>query len=144
MDFISNHSNWALITLILLLITIINAVIGILMKRDFGFIDKKLSLYSLIAVYIQIILGLVSYMISKITQSAMQDFGSAMKDTTLRLFAVEHPLMMIIGSLLITIGFIKAKKATADTTKFNKILVFYILGFILILSRIPWSEWAQH
>ena len=36
---------------------------------------------------------------------------------------------------------IKHKKAIVSETKYKSIAVFYGLGLILILSRIPWKLW---
>jgi len=68
--------------------------------------------------------------------------GSIMKDPTMRFKIIEHPLTMIIAIVLISIGYIKAKKLT-DAKQANKtVLIFYILGLILILARIPWGTWS--
>ena len=144
MDYIGTHSNWALVVIILMLIAIINAAISFFRNKKYNFLDRKLTLYALISVHIQILLGAVTYMQSHFTQTAMADFGAAMKDSMLRLFAVEHPLMMIIGVVVITIGYTKAKKATDNKLKFKNIFIYYTIGLILILSRIPWSHWGQH
>jgi hypothetical protein len=42
---------------------------------------------------------------------------------------------------LITIGWSKHKKATTSGAKFKCIAIFYGLGLLLILSRVPWSLW---
>jgi len=144
MDYISNHSNWALITLVIILVALVFSVIGLLANKEYGIMARKFSLYALIATHIQIILGLISYVVSEKTIHAMQNMGTAMKDSTLRLYAVEHPLMMIIAAVLITIGYSKSKSANTDKDKFKKIVIFYGIGFVLILSRIPWTHWGQH
>ena len=64
-----------------------------------------------------------------------------MKDAALRLTSLEHPLINIIAIVLITIGWSKHKKATTSEAKFKSIAVFFGLGLLLILSRIPWSLW---
>jgi len=43
--------------------------------------------------------------------------------------------------VLITIGWSKHKKKMEATDKFKTIAVFYGLGLVLILSRIPWGQW---
>ncbi|MCK5781995.1 MAG: hypothetical protein KAH10_05360 [Flavobacteriales bacterium] len=144
MDYISNHSNWALITILLILIALIFAIVGLFSKKEFGIMARKFSLYAMIATHIQVILGLISYMISEKSQHAMQNMGAAMKDSTLRLYAVEHPLVMIIAAVLLTVGYSKAKSAKNSSVKFKNIVIFYSIGLLLILSRIPWSDWGQH
>jgi len=64
-----------------------------------------------------------------------------MKDSTSRLYILEHPLMMLIGIILITIGYMVAKIKSDAIRKQKAILIYYTLGFVFILSRIPWSTW---
>jgi hypothetical protein len=64
-----------------------------------------------------------------------------MSDKALRLTSLEHPLINIIAIALITIGWSKHKKLTSSESKFKTFTIFYGLGLLLILSRIPWSLW---
>lgn len=144
MDTLSLHSSWGLTTIIMIALAIIGSIIGLMSKKDLTIMQRKFSLYGLITVHIQIILGVISYTQSQYTLTAMSDFGAAMKDSLLRLFAVEHPLMMLIGAVLITIGYSKAKKADEARDKYKKVLIFYSIGLLFILSRIPWSQWGTH
>jgi len=66
-----------------------------------------------------------------------------MKDSTSRLYILEHPLMMLIGIILITIGYMVAKRKSDAIRKQKAILIYYTLGFVFILSRIPWSTWLE-
>ena len=141
MNTIGLHSSWALTTLIIIIFAIGSSIIGLKSNKNLVIMHRKFSLYALISVYIQILLGLISYTKSHFTVTAMSNFGAAMKDSILRLFAVEHPLMMLIGAALITIGYIKAKKAVEDKVKYKKVLVFYSIGLLLFLSRTPWAQW---
>ncbi len=131
------HSGVAYLALIFLLIVVINAFAGLAGKKEFTEKDRKLGLFGLIFTHIQLLLGLILYFVSPMVQS----FGVAMKDSTLRLYALEHPLINIIAIVLITIGWSKHKKAADSNAKFKKFAIFYALGLVLILSRIPWSAW---
>ena len=64
-----------------------------------------------------------------------------MKDAGVRLLALEHPLTMIIAIVLITIGWSKHKKQVKSQAKFKIFAIFYGIALLLILSRIPWSNW---
>jgi hypothetical protein len=64
-----------------------------------------------------------------------------MSDKALRLTSLEHPLLNLIAIALITIGWVKHKKATTSKLKFKSFAVFYTLGLLLILARIPWHLW---
>jgi hypothetical protein len=54
---------------------------------------------------------------------------------------VEHPIMMILAIILITMGFSKHKKQQTDKGRFKTILLYYGIALILVLSRIPWGNW---
>lgn len=131
------HSYIAYVALILLIVASINALIGMTSGKEFKAGDRKLALFALIFTHTQLLIGLVLYFVSPMVQS----FSVAMKDSTLRLYALEHPLINIIAVILITIGFSKHKKAATNQAKFKSIAIMYTIGTILILSRIPWSNW---
>jgi len=131
------HSGWAYLALLLLLITVINALIGIFSKKEFTSKDRKIALFGLIAAHIQLVFGLIVYFVSPLGFAA---FGQ-MSDKMLRLTSLEHPAINIVAIVLITIGWSKHKKTTESGAKFKSIAVFYGLGLVLILSRIPWSLW---
>ena len=67
--------------------------------------------------------------------------GSAMADSNLRLYAIEHPLVMIIAIVLITRAYSKSKKDIEDRLKHKIKWISYSAALVLILSRIPWSVW---
>jgi hypothetical protein len=62
-----------------------------------------------------------------------------MKDPTSRFVAVEHISTMIIAIVLIQVGRTLSKKQTEALAKHKKAVVFFSIGLILILSRIPWK-----
>lgn len=130
------HSVWAYSTLAVLVIALINGFVGLTSNKVFTQKDKKISLFGLIATHIQLVLGLVLYFVSPL---GLQGFN--MKESALRLTSLEHPLINIIAIVLITIGWSKHKKQEESKAKFKAITIFYGLGLLLILSRIPWSSW---
>jgi len=131
------HSGWAYLVLLILVIAFLNSLKGMSSKKEFTSGDRKIALFALIGSHIQLFIGLILYFVSPRGQAA---FG-LMSDSDLRLTSLEHPLVNIIAIILITIGWSKHKKGTEDSAKFKSISVFYGLGLILILSRIPWSLW---
>lgn len=134
------HSGWAYLTLLLLVITIIAAIYGVVSKKEFSIYDRRLALLGLIGAHIQLLIGLILYFISPL---GLKAFGQ-MSDKVLRLTSLEHPLVNIIAIVFITIGWSRHKKAIDNAGKFKSIAIFYGLGLVLILSRIPWSLWFQH
>lgn len=131
------HSLWAYLVLAILLLAVINAISGASSKRDFKDKDLRVSLFALIVTHIQLLIGLGWYF--------MSPWYKSMKESGInggnRLLAVEHPFVMILAIILITIGWSKHKKKDSDASKFKTIAIFYGLALVLILSRIPWSNW---
>jgi|SRR5699024_1598666 len=137
------HSFWAYLVLIMLVIAVVNALLGLIGKRTFGDKDLRIPLFTLIVSHIQLLVGIILFFISPLIQwfSKNEEVSSIMKDSDLRLYNLEHPLMMIIGIILITIGFSKHKNKASSAEKFKTILIFYGIALILVLSRIPWNAW---
>lgn len=129
---------WAL--LIFIIGALVLSILGMAQKKPFGKTNANLTKLSLIFSHVQLLIGLVLYFVSPIVKKALQDMGAAMKNPDLRYWAVEHISVMIIGIALITIGHIKAKKAAADAAKHKNVVIFFAIGLVLILSRIPWER----
>ena len=133
------HSVLRWIALALILATIIRSAMAISSNSQYGALDNKLSLFSLISVHLQLLLGFGLYFMSPLIEAALANgMGEAMKDSVSRFWVVEHLTGMIIGITLITIGRIKAKKGKDDKSKFKTTLVFFVLGLLVILASIPW------
>ncbi len=131
------HSILAYAALVLLLLASFNAIFGLSSKKLFKDKDLRLSLFTLIICHIQLLIGLVLYFVSPLGADQLGN----MKDAAMRLTSLEHPLINIIALALITIGWSKHKKEESNNGKFKKIAVFYTLGLLLILSRLPWANW---
>ena len=135
------HSYWAYIVLIILVIAVVNAFVGIFKKKEFKSTDLRLGLFTLIVSHIQLLIGLAWYFMSPYFNQLTSNTSEVMKTKEIRLLALEHTVMMIIAITLITIGWSKHKKKTTSTAKFKTFAIFYGLALLLILSRIPWTNW---
>lgn len=134
------HSLLRYVVLIVLIIAIFRALAGWLGKRDFSAADNRVGTILIAVTHTQFILGLLLYFISPLTEVIMADFGAAMKDETLRFWAVEHATIMIIAVALITVGRVMSKKATVALVQHKRAAIFYAMGFAAIMSGIPWAE----
>lgn len=133
------HCIFAYIVLAVLFLAAVNAITGLIGKRLFKDRDLRISLFGLIVSHLQLLLGLILYFVSPLGLESAGEMGNS----ALRLTAIEHPLINVIAIVLITIGWSKHKKEESNNGKFKKIALFYTLGLILILSRIPWSSWLS-
>lgn len=137
------HSYWAYLVVFVVLIATINSLAGLVGKKEYGPKDFRLALFALIVTHLQFVIGMILYFISplglkNIVNSGM---GEVMKNSDYRLFAVEHPIVMLLTVVLITIGYSKHKKKLVSGPKFKALTIFYSIALILMLSRIPWAQW---
>jgi Na+/H+-dicarboxylate symporter len=135
------HSYWAYLVLAILIFAVINAILGLSKKKQFTDKDLRIGLFALIVCHIQLLIGLVWYFMSPWFSALKEDMAGVMKEKSLRLLAVEHPVMMILAIVFITIGWSKHKKKTTDSAKFQTFAIFYGIGLLLMLSKIPWNNW---
>lgn len=136
------HSYWAYLVLFILLIATFNGIIGFAANKEYGAQNFRIALFTLIVSHIQLLIGFVLYFTTPYFKMWGEvGMGGVMKDSVLRLYNVEHPLMMIIAIALITIGYSKHKKKLTSKPKFKMIAIFYGIALVVMLSRIPWSAW---
>ena len=107
--------------------------------EPFGVMEDKTTLLVMILSHIQLLLGLILLFVGPMSDN-FSDMGAVMKNSQLRMMIVEHPLTMIIGVAMITIGRISLKKKTTDEAKFKTAIIFFSIALVLFLIRIPWNN----
>lgn len=133
------HSGLAYLLLAGLIFAILYTLIGYFGNKPFTEGNRKVALIGLISAHLQFVIGLVLYFVSPLGMANAS--GAAMKDAGSRLYFLEHPLMMLLGIILITVGYSRAKRLTVDRSRYLSVLIFFTAGLIFILSRIPWQVW---
>lgn len=123
------HSGLRWIVLILLLLAIVNAFSGWRNKKNYTDKDKKVHLFAMIFVHIQLLIGLVALYLN---------WGSKVVLSMKNFYMREHIPLMLIAFILITIGFSKSKKIKETPRRFKTIFIAYSIGLVLILASIPW------
>ena len=135
------HSIWAYLLLAVLVITTINSLSKFFGKKEYGAKDMRLALFTLITMHLQLLIGLVLFFVSPNGLNAITTNGMGGLSSAARKLAVEHPTLMIIAVVLVTIGYSKHKKQRLSTPKFKKLAIFYTLALIAVLAMIPWNQW---
>ena len=127
---------WAIVLLGLL--AVFRAVTGWAGARPWTAADDKAGLFFMIALDLQLLLGLLLYFaFSPLTALAMDDFGGAMR-TGLRYWAVEHPFGALVGIVLAHVGRVRIRK-TADLVRRHRLAaIFFGLALVAILLAVPW------
>ena len=139
--FLHAHSGLRWLVLILIVVSIALAFVGWIKKREWTKTDQTSSLFLMIFMDIQFLVGIILYLfLSPMTKAAFNDFGAAMGNSALRFYAVEHILMMVIALALIHIGRAKTKKDIAPWKKHRAAAIFYTISLLMILAAIPWDR----
>lgn len=90
---------------------------------------------------VQFLLGILMYVFfSPLTRKAFADIGAAMRDTPVRYFLVEHPVVMIAAIAIAHIGSVRVKRALTDATKFQTAALWFGVALAAILGFLPWGR----
>jgi hypothetical protein len=121
------------------LIAVLRAISGVSGRRPWTPLDERAGRLFGIGLDVQTLVGLILYgLLSPITRAAFADMGSAMKDATLRFYAVEHLVIMLGAIALVHIGRSRVRKASPDAARHRTAAIFFTLGLLLILLGTPW------
>jgi hypothetical protein len=110
------------------------SISGWLGKRPYEKVDSAAGGALVGLAHLQLLVGLIQYFFtSAYTKAAFADMGAAMKDSTLRYFAVEHITTMLLAIVLIQLGRTFSKRKTDDTQKHKTVAIFTGAGALLIV-----------
>lgn len=129
------HSGLRWLVLIMLVVAIVNALIGLMGKKEFVKKDKMINMITMAFFHLQIVVGIVLYFLS-----GKVSFKHFLDDMMIRFFTTEHPAIMLLAAAVFTIGYRKVKKADEDKIKFKRTLWWFFATLFLVLYGIPWSS----
>lgn len=112
------HSGWRYVVVILLILTLIKMLAGWLGKQKWSSLDSRLLLALRGAVYVQVILGLLLYI--------LEQYWTEMR------FTGEHVILMLLAVGGVEFAAARAKKAPDDTGKFKFASIGLAITFVLV------------
>jgi hypothetical protein len=133
------HSLLRWVVLLLAVVALARALGGWLGARQWTPADESAGRFFLLSFDLQVLVGLLLYVaFSPMTQAAFQDFGTAMGNTVLRFWAVEHIFGMLVAVALAHVGRVRARRLTAPVAKHRTVAIFFGLALVAVLLTIPW------
>jgi hypothetical protein len=121
------HNILRWIILLFLLVTLFQAI-----GRNSGI--RKSSLWLMIFAHVMLLVGLYQVIAGRYgIMKGLPEGVDLMKDKFFRFFWVEHPLMMILAIVLITVARGKAKLLNYRATAW-----LLVVALLLILAAVPW------
>lgn len=133
------HNLLRWIVLVFGALAILRAVQGLSGDRPYAATRKFTALF-MGSLHLELLLGLLLYLFSPTVKAAMRDMEATMANADQRFFVAEHPTLMVIAAVLMTVGAIVAKNAATDASRHTKALVFSGVTLALVLWGIPWQR----
>jgi hypothetical protein len=128
------HSGFRWIVLLILLIGIFQSYRGWKSGSPWSDSDRRRNLFVLIAIHIQVLLGIILYFISPAVS-----FGEGvMSNPISRFYTIEHSFLMIIAAIICTLGYSRAKRESVPQRKFRTSFYLFLATLLIILAAIPW------
>jgi hypothetical protein len=132
------HSILRWLVLLFGILAVLGAIGGLSGRKPYTARDNKMNLFFMICCDIQLLIGIILIVANGWWDKLKGGMGEVMKDPYNRFFTVEHALMMIIAWIMVHVGRSAVKKATLDSAKHRKVLIFSGIALLLILISIPW------
>lgn len=133
------HSLVRWLVLASLIFSMFRSYRGWLTNAEFTGFDNSVRHWTATIAHVQLVLGLCLYFVSPIIDYFLHNFKDAVHLREIRFFGMEHSLMMLIAILIITFGSAKARRQKTDAKKFKTMALWFSIGFLTILSSIPWA-----
>jgi hypothetical protein len=107
--------------------------------RDYTRTDDRRGLFFVIALDVQVTLGLIMYLfLSPITRLGFQDPGAAMRSSVLRFFLIEHVVSMSLALIAAHVGRVRTRRATNPSDKHQRAASGALIALLCVFVGIPW------
>ncbi len=130
------HSILRYLVLIATLVVAVQSVISMTSKKALGKGNKMAALMMMIMCDLQLLVGLAVYMFGN--QASHFADKSAFKDSYTRFYALEHPVGMILGIVLVHVGYSRLKKNWPDEKKSKQLFWCSFLALFIFFYQTPW------
>lgn len=136
--FLTAHNilRWAVI--IATLAATVLSLMNMQSKQPFEKRTRLAALFALISCDLQLLFGLGVYYLGG--HMLMLKKGGVMANPTSRFFAIEHPLTMVIGIVLVHYAYNTAKGTLSDSKKLKRVFWASFIALFLFLARTPWPS----
>jgi hypothetical protein len=133
------HSWLRWVVLLIGLLAAARGISGWRTGRPWTLQDERIGRFFATSLDLQMLLGLALYFfLSPFTRMALQDFGAAMRTSSLRFWAVEHLFGMLVALVIAHVGRARIRKAPLDERRHKAAAIAFTLALLVIIASIPW------
>ncbi len=137
--FLTLHSILRWLVILLALLAIIRAVNGLSFKRGWTGMDNRVGMLFTTLMDTQLLVGIILYFfLSPITMTALQNFGGVMGNASIRFFAMEHSVVMLLAVIVAHVGRSMVRRASSATAKHRRTAIWIGVAILLVLLAVPW------
>ena len=130
------HNIFRYFVLLSVLIVVIQSLMGMQGKKEFTPGNRKMALFMQIFCDMQLLIGFAVYYFGGHLQSIQA--GTATASHYSRFYTIEHPLSMLIGIVLVHLGYAVAKKNMDSDRKFKRLFWYSFIALFLFVAQTPW------
>jgi hypothetical protein len=136
-----NVVRWVVV--ILGIVVLVRSLWGWFGKKAWEKMDRMLGVAFTSVFDVQILLGILLYFFFSsygLNAFLTQPVGQVLGNETTRLFAVEHPVIMVLAVVFAHLGSLLPKKAKDDQTRHKQAAICFGLAILLTLAAMPWAR----
>lgn len=121
------------------LVAVISAFRARSSAREYTRADDRRGLWFVIALDVQVALGLTLYLfLSPITRAGFHDPGPAMRSSVLRFFLIEHVVSMTLALVAAHVGRVRTRRASNSRDKHQRSASGALIALLCVFVGIPW------
>ncbi len=120
-----------------LILVVIKYFLAVFLGKDVSVKECKLLSISMILAHLQLIFGVLVFSKFAFTNPSWADI---MKNPESREAFVEHPFMMLVAIILISVGKVKAKKTEDNIKSAKTTFTYFFIALALILLSTPFDK----
>jgi hypothetical protein len=132
------HSDWRWIVLVSLLLSVLIALRGLASRTPFVPGGRFACRLAIVAVDVQLLLGLCLYAASPLVHGSWENIAAAMKQHEPRFFSIEHPTAMLLAVVLAHVGSYRSRRVQTDRSAYLNVAGWFAGSLALILAGFPW------
>lgn len=132
------HSLFRWVVLISLLYALFRAYKGWFTGVAFSVSDDKVRHITATIAHVQLLIGFVLYWLSPLGIYFRNHFREAVSQREIRFFGMEHPAMMFVAVVVISIGSSLAKRRPVARQQFKTMALWFSFALLIILLSVPW------
>lgn len=126
------HIVSSIIPSLLTLLILYRSFVGFYFKRKIFKLDRQLPLFVVSFLYVQLLLGIILYVIHINDYSIIENIKQAEVMLNRRFWALEHFIMMFFALVFSHIAYVYSRNIKNESIFFKRSLIYFGLVFLLI------------